>query len=99
MPLHKLLPMRIRIVPMIVAAAVLSGCGSSESSSNSEKTAECVEPANPWNDDGGHQAGFRWAEENGLECPNNHGESFEEGCSEFYNQRNRYEACEAAKRK
>jgi hypothetical protein len=84
------------IVPIVVAAAVLTAC--SKTSVSSEE-AECVAPANPWSDGGGHEAGFNWAEQNHYECPNDHGESFEEGCVEYYNQLNQYEACEAAKHK
>jgi hypothetical protein len=57
----------------------------------------CVEPDNPYNDGGGHDAGFKWAEEKGEECTGR-GDSFDEGCEEYYAQQRRFEECEAAKR-
>jgi hypothetical protein len=87
-----------RIIALLAIAA-LSAC--SPPSSNSEGTTskgECVEPSNPWaGDGGGHEAGFNWAQQSGEECPSDHGASFEEGCTEFHNQRRRHEECEAAK--
>ena len=46
-----------------------------------------------------NEAGFNWAQENHYACPSNYGESFEEGCVEYYNQLKRYDACKAAKRR
>jgi hypothetical protein len=39
------------------------------------------------------------AEEKGEECPSHHGQSFEEGCTEYYDQRDRFEKCEEAKKR
>ena len=58
----------------------------------------CIEPENPYNDEGGHDAGYKWAEENGESCEGN-SESFNEGCEEYNRQRSQYETCEAQKRK
>jgi hypothetical protein len=81
----------------LVFTVALAAC--SPPSSSGSASADCVEPSNPWDGDGGgHEAGFKWAQETRGECPTDHGDSFEEGCNEFYNQHNRYEACVAAKR-
>jgi hypothetical protein len=56
-----------------------------------------MDPENPYNDDGGHEAGFKWAEENGEEC-NGNSDSFNEGCEEYHRQQERYDQCESARR-
>lgn len=93
---------RVLIVVSIalLGLAAFSQSNDAPQSSRSEtSSAECTEPENPWaGDDGGHDAGFRWAQESGESCPDDHGESFEEGCNEYYEQLNRFEVCEAAKR-
>lgn len=66
------------------------------SDSTSSQTDACLEPENPYNDGGGHDAGFKWAEENGPACDGN-SDSFNEGCQEFFRQSERYEACQAEK--
>lgn len=70
---------------------------SSQTKPNSKKE-ECHEPQNPYNDGGGHDAGFNWASENGGEC-NGNSDSFNEGCAEFFSQLNRYNECFARNRK
>jgi hypothetical protein len=93
-------------LPLIMILAFLVTACSDKSVSNSEAFARnyqtpegaCIEPSNPYNDGGGHDAGFIWAEEKGEECTGN-ADSFDEGCEEYYTQRRRYEECEAAKRK
>lgn len=77
------------------AALLLSAC--SQPSSNTQGAAkECVEPSNPWaGDDGGHDAGFRWAQETGGQCGSSNSASFDEGCSEYYRQLRDYETCVA----
>jgi hypothetical protein len=90
--------MTVRSSLLLLAACLVGlttcseGTGSSDHSSPAIADAECTEPANPWDgEDGGHDAGFKWAEENGQECPSDHGQSFEEGCNEYYDQFHRYE--------
>ena len=89
------------LLPCLVGIAACSD--NSESSDHGSATASevaCTEPSNPWADEsGGHDAGFKWAEENGQDCPSDHGQSFEEGCNEYYDQLHRYEECEASKKK
>lgn len=70
---------------------------SNQTKPNSQKE-ECVEPHNPYNDGGGHDAGFNWARENGGAC-NGNSDSFNEGCEEFFGQMNRYNECVARNRK
>jgi hypothetical protein len=90
---------------LLVASLFVFGACSRNSGSSSEESVNamdvgCMEPSNPWADEGGgHDAGFKWAEEKGEECPSDHGQSFEEGCNEYYEQLHRYEACEASKKK
>ena len=82
---------------LTILSTVAVAC--SPSGGSRSASAECVEPSNPYNDEGGHSAGFRWAQETGGECPSDHGQSFEEGCQDYYNQRYRYDECEAARAK
>jgi hypothetical protein len=81
--------------------SVLVACSDRSDSSASDEKGSCIVPTNPWTggEGGGHEAGFNWAQENHYACPSNYGESFEEGCVEYYNQLNRYDACKAAKRR
>lgn len=89
---------------LLLGLAVLLVACSGEDSSDQQTSgpvasiagepAQCVEPENPYNDDGGHDAGFKWAEEKGEACDGN-SDSFNEGCEEYYTQRQRYEECEA----
>jgi hypothetical protein len=78
--------------------AVTGFAGCSEKAANAAQ-AECIAPSNPFNDEGGHEAGFKWAQEKGDACPDSHGESFGEGCQEFYRQFEEYEKCQAEKRR
>ena len=89
------------VIALAVASAI--GCGrSSDASSDAvagddpsqTAAAECSEPENPYNDGGGHDAGFNWAQENGGACTGN-GDSFDEGCDEFNRQNDEYETCVA----
>jgi hypothetical protein len=65
---------------------------SDSSTSNTAEAKTCVEPENLYDEDTGHYAGFNWAQENGETCDGN-SESFNEGCNEYYDQLNTYEAC------
>jgi len=42
---------------------------------------------NPYDEDSGHGAGYKWAEETGGDCDAN-SDSFNEGCEEYYQQSN-----------
>ena len=55
-------------------------------------------PQNPYNDGGGHNAGFNWAMENGGDCDGN-SESFNEGCEEYFRQLYDYNTCVADSQK
>jgi hypothetical protein len=87
-------------ISMLVLAAMLlaTGCNSNSSSSKKTKAEECISPHNPYNDGGGHDAGFNWAEENGGDC-NGNSDSFNEGCSEYHRQLSVYNECIANSRK
>lgn len=78
----------------------LSGCEKSPAAAPSKKTKieDCIPPHNPYNDGGGHDAGFNWAAENGGDC-NGNSDSFNEGCAEFHRQLNEYNECVANSRK
>lgn len=84
----------------IVLALLLAGCEKSSSGNPTKKTKaeDCISPHNPYNDSGGHDAGFNWAAENGGDC-NGHSDSFNEGCAEFHRQLNEYNQCIANSRK
>ena len=81
----------------------LIGCSDSSEETESVTSAEsrdpinCIEPENPYNDDGGHDAGYKWAEEHGELCDGN-SDSFNEGCEEYHDQLRRYEKCLAQSR-
>ncbi|MCL2760384.1 MAG: hypothetical protein FWD70_01895 [Desulfuromonadales bacterium] len=81
----------------IILAMFLSGCEKSPDDTPSKKTKieDCIEPYNPYNDGGGHYAGFNWAAENaGDDCDGNSDE-FNEGCAEFHRQLDEYDECVA----
>jgi len=77
----------------IILALTLLGCDKSPSAAPED----CVSPRNPYNDGGGHDAGFKWAAENGGNC-NGNSDSFNEGCAEFVRQMNQYNECVANSR-
>ena len=81
----------------LILPIFFSGCDNGSLSSKSKtkliKT-DCIEPNNPYNDGGGHDAGFNWARENGGDC-NGQSDSFNEGCAEFSRQLNEYNECVA----
>lgn len=84
-----------------ISLIALSACSGNTESNDSgasalNSRAECTEPENPWaGEEGGHEAGFTWAQENGAECSSDRGLAFEEGCNEYYDQLHRYESCKA----
>ena len=75
-------------------ALLISGCDniSTNSISQNRESENCMPPQNPYNDGGGHDAGFNWAMEGGTDC-NGNSYSFNEGCFEYYNQLDRYNEC------
>ncbi len=91
----------ILLLISFLLSILLFGCSNDmnnyrENSANSTK--ECIEPQNPYNDGGGHDAGFNWAKETGGEC-NGNSSSFNEGCEEYYRQLKEYNECIASKNK
>ncbi|MDA8430636.1 MAG: hypothetical protein M0T70_15385 [Geobacteraceae bacterium] len=84
----------------VILAIILSGCEKSPSAASTKKTKieDCLLPHNPYNDGGGHDAGFKWASENGGNC-NGNSDSFNEGCAEFARQMNQYNECVVNSRK
>lgn len=72
----------VMFILVMLMAMFLAGCDKGSSSLNLEKMSsknkqDCFEPHNPYNDGGGHDAGFNWAEENGGDC-NGNSDSFNE---------------------
>lgn len=90
---------QLRYAAIMLAALGGASCSPpSGGSPDAGSSAECVAPTNPWNGDGGgHEAGFKWAQETGGECGSSNSESFDEGCNEFHRQRRQYDECVAAK--
>lgn len=87
------------IILIVFLSFLFASCDKSSSSFDSSKSKEalCVAPNNPFNDGGGHDAGFNWAQENGGSC-DGHSEPFNEGCAEYYKQLNEYNSCIAQKK-
>jgi len=90
-------------ISSFILPALIFGCDNSSTSLDFKKQIsrnkeECVEPQNPYNDDGGHSAGFNWANENGGDC-NGDSTSFNEGCEEYFMRLERYNQCVARGRK
>ena len=84
-----------KILVIYVLVLFIGGCDDAMVSNSklSKKDNSCVEPQNPYNDGGGHDAGFNWALENsGSYCDGN-SESFYEGCVEYLRQLNKYNKC------
>jgi len=82
---------------MIAVAVFAVGCDIGSSKPTSMKKENCIEPLNPYNDGGGHDAGFNWARENGGNC-DGRSDSFNDGCSEYYRQLTQYNECIAKSR-
>lgn len=64
----------------------------SSSDNTTVSTKQCIEPQNPYDEEGGHYAGFEWAIEHGGSCDGN-SESFNEGCTEYFRQLYKYNEC------
>lgn len=66
---------------------------------NNEEVEDCsnLEPENPYSSDGGHYAGFEWAQNNGVSSCGGNSESFIEGCEEYLSQEEVFETCESNK--
>ncbi len=76
---------------LLVSVIFLSGCSSN--SSESFVSGRCESPSNPYNDGGGHDAGFNWAEEKDVGSCGGKSDSFIEGCEEYLRQQSQYEKC------
>ncbi len=85
---------KIFAVIIFILALLISGCDSSSTNSISQNREyeNCIPPQNPYNDGGGHDAGFNWAMEGGTECDGK-SYSFNEGCFEYFRQLKRYNEC------
>jgi hypothetical protein len=88
------------LIVVLFASILFASCDNTSSSFNNAKSidAECMAPHNPYNNGGGHDAGFNWAAENGDDC-NSNSDSFNEGCAEYFRQLNKYNECLAKKNK
>lgn len=83
---------RILLTLAYLCMALLCANCSDSNDLSAEKSKNCVEPENPYEEDTGHYAGFKWAEENVEPCDGN-SESFNDGCDEYYKQLESYEDC------
>ena len=77
---------------------LLSACTTSESSevgNNGSKQSDCtaLSPANHYEEDSGHSAGFKWAEQNDPARCGGNSQSFIEGCEEYRRQSSDYNDC------
>jgi hypothetical protein len=87
-----------------VAALLLllqTGCGGSSPSTSEEVSASegkvncsSLEPENPYDDESGHDAGYKWALEHNPGFCNGNSTSFEEGCEEYLRQVEAFQECE-----
>ena len=93
----------VRSLLLTVAVVVLAGCGPSKQEKADEAAAKAAEAARSemqgrdyeevlgasgcTGDCAGHNAGFAYAQENGIEGPSteceDHGDSFDEGCAAY----------------
>ena len=83
-------------ITVMIVITCFFGC-SNESPATGQTTfsknnQQCVVPYNPYNDSGGHDAGFNWAMENKGGCTGN-SDSFNEGCEEYHRQITEYNEC------
>jgi len=80
---------------ILLVIPFLAGCFNNKSedlSIYSDNGKECIEPQNPYAE-GGHYAGFEWAEEKGPTNCDGNSESFIEGCEEYFRELNLYTNC------
>lgn len=87
-----------RAVIFSLGITFLFGCSFKQEELNAKAASECIAPSNPYNDGGGHDAGFKWAEENGGDC-NGNSDAFNEGCQEYHRQLEEYNQCLAKAKK
>jgi len=82
------------ILLYLISCILICGCDNKSSHSilKSNNKEECIAPHNPYNDGGGHDAGFNWAAETSGDC-NGNSESFNEGCEEYHTQLSQYNEC------
>ncbi len=83
--------MKILII-ILIPLIFVSGCQCSENrasrhSEYSEQREEASEPDNPYNEGTGHDAGYKWAEQNDVDSCGGNSNSFIEGCEEYLRQR------------
>ena len=59
----------------------------SESQYHYKSPSEDYDHGNPYDDGSGHDAGYKWAEENSVDSCDGNSDSFIEGCEEYLRQR------------
>lgn len=69
---------------------ILVGCNEADQQSNYDSSSEQEVVGNPYDEGTGHDAGYKWAEENGGDCDGN-SQSFNEGCEEYQRQMDEFE--------
>ncbi len=74
------------VLPLIIVAALQLFSGTRE------KDCTKLEPRNPFSD-GGHAAGFEWAQSKDVRDCGGISTSFQQGCNEFVIQQLTYEDC------
>jgi hypothetical protein len=81
------------------------GCSDSTTSASSTMSGEprttdgkldcgSLEPQNPYDDESGHDAGYKWAVEHDPASCSGNSSSFEEGCEEYLRQVAAFQACQ-----
>ena len=84
--------MYFKIFLSLLFAMIIIGCDKDSKKYDLKNKEECIAPQNPYNDGGGHDAGFNWAAETGGDC-NGRSNSFNDGCEEYYRQQSKYNKC------
>jgi hypothetical protein len=86
---------------VVLLGLLQAGCSESSTSkvaqsSTPKAKVDCssLEPDNPYDDESGHDAGYKWAAEHDAESCSGNSSSFEEGCEEYVRQVAAFQACE-----
>lgn len=84
----------------LISNFILAGCATSKlspynSETNDTTATNCDEliPRNPYSNDSGHDAGYKWAQKNNPSSCFGNSISFTEGCEEYTKQLADYQAC------
>lgn len=92
----------------VLTLLLQAGCGDPSTSASPPSLAEgpstgnvvdcsSLEPENPYDDDSGHDAGYKWAIEHEPASCTGNSDSFEEGCEQYLQRLTAYQACESRK--